>query len=131
MDTPKLYGYWLILLSLVIILSGGIIAFLVQPDDLPLEKASVSKWLLGLLGSTMMGWAASILLVVRYAFHRRLPQLLRMLLAGLLVWFIPDTLISAYFCAYFNVAINLVILVAAVIPLIAGERLLKTVVQNP
>ncbi|MBS7622538.1 hypothetical protein KEJ39_02525 [Candidatus Bathyarchaeota archaeon] len=131
MDTQKLYRDWLILLSLAIILGGMIIAFSVEPYLLPLEEAFVSKWLLGLLGATVMGWAASMLLVSRYAFDQQLPQLLRMLLVGLLVWFVPDTLISAYFCAYFNVAINMVILVAAAIPLIAGERLLKGSIRNP
>lgn len=121
----KLYRNWLIIVSLAIILTGIIIAFLVEPSALPVEQASMSKWILGLLGATMMGWAATMLLVARYAFDRRMPQLLRMLLVGLVVWFVPDTLVSAYFGAYFNVIINIMIFSAASIPLIAGQRVLK------
>ena len=79
----------------------------------------------------MMGWAATMLLVSRYAFDQRLPELLRILLIGLVVWFVPDTLISVYFGAYFNVIINTVILVAASIPLVAGEKALKRTGQSP
>ncbi len=121
----KLYRNWLIIVSLAIILTGIVIAFLVEPSNLPVEQRSMSKWILGLLGATMMGWAATMLLVARYAFDQRLPELLRILLIGLVVWFVPDTLISMYFCAYFNVGINVVIFVAASIPLLAGRRVLK------
>jgi len=127
----KLYRNWLIIVSLAIILTGIIIAFLVEPGTLPVEQRLTSKWILGLLGATMMGWAATILLVARYAFDRKLPELLRILLVGLVVWYVPDTLISAYFSAYFNVAINTVILIAALIPLVAGEKALKKTVKNP
>lgn len=127
----KLYRNWLIIVSSAIIITGIIIAFLVEPSDLPVEQASMYKWLLGLLGATMMGWAGTMLLVAKYAFDKRLPELLRILLIGLVVWFVPDTLISVYFCAYFNVVINTVILVAASIPLVAGEKALKRTGQSP
>lgn len=72
-----------------------------------------------------------MLLVARYAFDQKLPELLKILLIGLAVWFVPDTLVSAYFGAYFNVAINIAILVAALIPLVGGEKALKRIVKNP
>lgn len=78
----------------------------------------------------MMGWAATMLLVAKYAFDHRLPELLRTLLIGLLVWFVPDTLISAYFGAYFNVVINTIILIAVLTPLVAGEKALKRTGQS-
>ena len=58
-------------------------------------------------------------------FDHRMPEPLRILLVGPGVWFVPDTLISAYFSAYFNVVINTVILIADLIPLVAGEKALK------
>jgi len=125
MDPHRLYRSWLIIISSAIILTGIIIAFLVEPSSLPVEQTSMSKWVLGLLGATMMGWAATMLLVGRYAFDQKLPELLRILLIGLVVWFVPYTFISAYFSAYFNVVINSVVLAVASTPLIAGQKVLK------
>ena len=69
-----------------------------------------------------------MLLVARYAFAHRAPNLLKTILASLIVWFVPDTLVTIYFGAYFNVIINIVILLAASVPLIAGQSILKKTV---
>jgi len=69
-----------------------------------------------------------VLLVARYAFAHRAPNLLKTILASLIVWFVPDTLVTIYFGAYFNVIINIVILLAVSVPLIAGQSILKKTV---
>jgi len=128
MNTERFYNYWLCVASAVIILTGFAVAFLVDPAVLPVAQTVLARWLLGLLGATMIGWGTTVLLVSRYAFAHRAPNLLKTILAGLIVWFVPDTLVTIYFGAYFNVIINIVILLAVSVPLIAGQSILKKTV---
>lgn len=125
MNTKELYKNWFSIVSIGILLIGIIMAFFVEPTIFPVEQTIVAKLILGVLGATMIGWGMTILFVARYAFAHRVPYLLKIILASLVVWYIIDTLISAYFGANFNVALNSIILIAAVIPLIAGQRVLR------
>ena len=64
-------------------------------------------------------------LIARYAFTERRPELLRILLYGLLAWAPVDMAVSIFYGAWFNVALNLVIISVAGIPLILTERRLR------
>ncbi len=61
-------------------------------------------------------------LVARYAFSEGKPELLRLILYGLLVWAPIDMAVSIYYGAWFNVALNIAILALAGIPLVLAER---------
>ena len=113
---------WFNIVSIAIIFAGIFMAFFLDPATLPIEQTVVAKMILGLLGATMMGWGATVFLVARFAFANRAPGLLKAILIGLIIWFIPDSAISVYFGAYFNVIINIVILIAASVPLIIGLK---------
>ena len=64
-------------------------------------------------------------LIARYAFTERRPELLRILLYGLLAWAPVDMAVSIFYGAWFNVALNLVIISAAGTLLILTERRLR------
>ena len=125
MNAKELYKNWISIVSIGILLFGIMMAFFVEPTVFPVEHSVVAKLILSVLGATMIGWAITILFVARYAFVHRVPYLLKIILASVVVWYIVDTLMSAYFEAYFNVVLNSIILIAAAIPLIAGQRVLN------
>jgi len=66
-----------------------------------------------------------LFLIARYAFTERRPELLRILLYGLLAWAPVDMAVSIFYGAWFNVALNLVIISAAGTLLILTERRLR------
>jgi hypothetical protein len=112
---------WILAVSGVVILAGLGFIF-IDPSIYPVDSSVVPKLVQGVLGATMMGWGATILLVARYAFTNEKPELLRLLLYGFLVWAPADMVISVYYQAWFNVALNLVILALAGIPLYFAGR---------
>jgi vacuolar-type H+-ATPase subunit I/STV1 len=73
----------------------------------------------------MVGWGVTLFLIARYAFTERRPELLRILLYGLLAWAPVDMAVSIFYGAWFNVALNLVIISAAGTLLILTERRLR------
>lgn len=70
----------------------------------------------------MVGWGVTMFLVARYAFSEGKPELLRLILYGLLVWAPIDMTVSIYYGAWFNVVLNIAILALAGIPLVLAER---------
>lgn len=117
-----LFKIWLSVTSIGILFFGFFMAFIMDPTTLPLKQSTVTKLILGILGSIMMGWAVMIFFVGRYAFAQKNSFLLKVILVGLIIWFIPDTAISVYLEAYFNVIVNTIILIAALIPILYGLR---------
>jgi hypothetical protein len=115
---------WILAVSTLITVAG--LGFVVlDPYLYPVDPLVVPRLVQGVLGATLVGWGMTILLVARYAFNERKPELLRILLYGLLAWAPVDMVVSIFYGAWFNVALNLIIVVAAGIPLILAERLLK------
>lgn len=100
----------------------GLVFAFTDMRSLPVSNEAVLPWVTGMLGATMMGWALTGLLVGRYGFHRNEKQLLKIVLYGVLVWFIADTAFSAYLGVYFNVVVNALILLAVLYPLGRGIR---------
>jgi len=115
---------WLLAVSALIVLVGLFFTVL-DPYLYPVDPLVVPRLVQGVLGATLVGWGVTMLLVSRYAFAMRKPELLRMLLYGLLAWGPVDMAVSIFYGAWFNVALNLIIMVAAGIPLVIAERSLK------
>lgn len=93
-----------------------------DPYVYPVPAQVVPRLVQGVLGATIAGWGATMFLVARYAFEKKQPELLRLLLYGVLVWAPLDVAASIYYQAWFNVALNLVILAAAGVPLHLASR---------
>lgn len=67
----------------------------------------------------MAGWGLCLAIIVANAFSSRQAWVWWSIAAGLALWFPLDTGRSLYHRVYANVVVNLAILVAAAIPLIA------------
>jgi hypothetical protein len=107
---------WVLVVSGIVVLAGLAFVF-IDPSIYPVDNSIVPRLVQGILGATMMGWGSTMLLVARYAFINEKPELLRLLLYGFLVWAPVDMVVSAYYQAWFNVALNFAILVLAGVPL--------------
>ena len=98
---------------------------MLDPYLYPVDPVVIPQLVQGVLGATMVGWGVTLFLATRYVFAERRPELLRILLYGLLAWAPVDMVVSVFYGAWFNVALNLVIRVAAGTPLILTERKLR------
>jgi len=96
-----------------------------DPGIYPVDSSVVPRLVQGVLGATMVGWGVTMVLVARYAFSEGKPELLRLILYGLLVWAPIDMTVSIYYGAWFNVVLNIAILALAGIPLVLAERHLR------
>jgi hypothetical protein len=103
-------------MSGIVTIAGLGFVFL-DPSFYPVDSSVIPRLVQGVLGSTMMGWGVTMLLVAKYAFAEGKPDLLRLLLYGILVWAPVDMVVSVYYGAWFNVALNLAILAFAGVPL--------------
>ncbi len=124
MLSPSLLRGWLLAVSAVVALAGLGFVFL-DPSVYPVDSSIVPRLVQGVLGATMMGWGVTMLLVARYAFAEGRPELLRLIMYGLLAWAPVDMAVSVYYGAWFNVALNLAILALAGVPLLLAERRLR------
>ena len=107
---------WVLIVSGIVVLAGLAFVF-IDPSIYPVDNSIMPRLVQGILGATLMGWGSTMLLVARYAFMNEKPELLRLLLYGFLVWAPVDMVVSVYYQAWFNVALNLAILALAGVPL--------------
>ena len=70
----------------------------------------------------MMGWGLTLLLVGRIAFRKNDPELMKALLLGLALWLIMEGLFSAYLGIWFNVGVDIAVLVLFSFPLLKTIR---------
>jgi hypothetical protein len=77
------------------------------------------SWSYAVTFATMAGWGLSLAIIVANAFSSRQAWVWWSIAAGLALWFPLDTGRSLYHRVYANVVVNLAILVAVAIPLIA------------
>jgi hypothetical protein len=74
-------------------------------------------WIYGVLGAVMAGWGSMLAFIVRYPFRAKESWAWWCIGVGIVFWFLIDTIMSLYFQVFFNVAFNLVILIAVALPL--------------
>lgn len=75
-----------------------------------------------MLGATMAGWGITLVYIVLYPFAKREKWSWNAVAAGLALWFLIDTFMSAYTGAYFNVGVNVLLIVLAGIPLLMTRK---------
>lgn len=133
MNRFKLMFNWLIITSWVISGFGLYMVIIVQTPlfdnfNKPIVEAfnlaanitvpqKIFIWLYSVLGATMAGWGVFIWFVLKNAFVRKEKWSWLALAFSMVVWFIPDTMVSAICGAYFNVVINSLLLLIIVLPL--------------
>jgi hypothetical protein len=113
---------WFSTVSIILALFGVLYAFF-GLGILPVQRAVLLQWESALYGAIMMGWGTTLFFVGRLAFQRNDPELMKTLLYGLIVWLVVEALFSAYLGVWFNVGVDIGVLMLFSIPLLAsGNR---------
>ncbi|MEW6351547.1 MAG: hypothetical protein AB1646_21045 [Thermodesulfobacteriota bacterium] len=89
------------------------------PDD---TAKAFQHWLYGVWGATIAGWGVFVAFVAYYPFLNREKWSRNCLVAGLVLWYLFDTALSAYHRVYFNVGFNTVLLIALMLPIIRTRK---------
>ena len=74
-------------------------------------------WIYGILGAVLAGWRSTLAGVSWFPFRARQPWAWWCLGVGIVLWCVIDTSLSLSFRVFFNVAFNLVIFLATMLPL--------------
>lgn len=88
-----------------------------QADALPQSTKQFQAWIYGVLGAVIAGWGTSIAFVAHYAFKQREKWAWNCIASGVIVWYVADTAISAFYSVTFNVVFNTITLVLLALPL--------------
>jgi hypothetical protein len=86
---------------------------------------SFRTWVYGAWGATIAGWGISLLFIVYNAFTRQERWAWFAISGGLVVWYLLDTGMSAYFGVGFNVIFNSLIMGLVAIPLVGSYSVFK------
>ncbi len=129
---------WLWIASLVLIVFGIAMALLNQtivfatlnrsidpvfwPAQVPGGVSAFQGWVYGAWGATVIGWGVMVAALARYAFPRREAWAWWAMAAGLGVWYVIDTAVSAMHGVWVNVVLNTVLIIMFAIPLAATCR---------
>ena len=140
MTSNRLWDTWMVAVGWILVVFGLLLAFTNQTRlfdvvfnnqvntvfwSSPVAPESVvpfQRFIYGVLGMTVAGWGVFFIYVARYPFRRRERWAWTCIFAGITLWFIPDTAISAYFGVYANVALNVTIAILVYVPLFATRR---------
>ncbi len=90
---------------------------------LPAGVSAFQGWIYGAWGATVAGWGLTAAFLVRHAFARHTSWAWWALAAGIGVWFVLDTAISAANQVWANVVLNTILLALFAIPLAATRRI--------
>lgn len=112
---------WFSVVSIILILFGILYAFW-GLGILPVQRDVLLQWESALYGAIMMGWGTTLFFVGRLVFQRNDPDLKKTLLYGITVWLVIEALFSAYLGVWFNVGVDIGVLILFSIPLVTGMR---------
>lgn len=91
----------------------------VEPSAPTLE---FQAFIYGVLGATIAGWGIFIAFIAHYPFKEKEPWAWNCIATGLIVWFLVDTFVSIRFGVGFNVVVNTIFLLLALLPLIFTRK---------
>lgn len=86
------------------------------------EVRDFHRFIFGVWGSTLVGWAVVLVFLVRHPLRARERWAWNASMAGLLLWFPIDTYVSFHFRVMFNVWVDVALLVLLLVPLLAMRR---------
>jgi hypothetical protein len=130
---------WLLILGGIIVVFGVALAFLystplfdifrtqIDPvfwrsGELTAGTASFQQWIYGVLGATMAGWGVCIAFIAAIPFKRKEKWAWNCVALAVSLWFVIDTFLSWRFDAQFNVIFNVLIFLAAMLPLLLSRK---------
>ncbi len=113
---------WFSIVAAIQVLWGVVFAFF-GLGVLPIvHRGVLLRWESALYGSIMIGWGLTLILVGRLAFRRGDAALLRALLYGVIAWLVIEGLFSAFLGVWFNVGVDVIVLVLFCLPLTRALR---------
>ncbi len=130
---------WLLILGVIIVVFGVALAFLYLTPLFDIFRTQIDpvfwsageltggtslfqQWVYGVLGATMAGWGVSIAFIAAIPFKRKEKWAWNCLAIAVSSWFVIDTFLSWRFDATFNVAFNVLIYLAAMVPLVFSRK---------
>ncbi len=139
MSNFSFWQRWLVVVGLIIAVFGTVMAlvsgtplfdlFNRQIDPAFWGTNTVSdaakefqQWIYGVLGATIAGWGIFVTYVARYPFSKKEKWAWSCLVLGLLVWFVLDTSLSAFYKVYFNVVFNTALLILTMLPVVFTRK---------
>ncbi len=87
-------------------------------ESVPENAIQSQSWMTGVLGATVSGWGITIAFLATYPFKKREAWVWICLVISMIVWYIADTGLSAYYNVTFNVILNTVLLILVGLPLV-------------
>lgn len=121
MNTKRL-TIWFSVISGILVFWGVVFVFF-GLDVLPvINRAVLLPWESALYGAIMMGWGVTLFLIGRIAFRRNDTELMHAMLSGIVLWLAVEALFSAYLGVWFNVGVDMAVLLLFAIPLVKGIR---------
>ena len=121
----KNFVIWFSILGIIGTLFGIVYAF-VGLGILPVQRDVLIPWGNGVYGATLIGFSVTIFFAGRHAFSKNDPGLMKALLFGTFAWLITEALFSLYYGVYFNVGVDVILMLFFGFPLIKMIRLLQT-----
>ena len=79
-----------------------------------------TPWSNGLYGAVFIGFSVLLFFVGRHAFKNKDKDLMKILLYGLASWLIVEAFFSFLYGIYFNIGVDLLLMIVLGFPLMAG-----------
>jgi hypothetical protein len=135
MTNIRLWRYWLLVVSIFIIVFGTVMALFnstivfmffnaqINPvfwggSSVPAPAQAFQAWVYGAWGATVMGWGVSMFFIAYYPFREPERWTWNTVFFSVIFWYILDTGISWIFGVFINVLLNTTILILVLIPLV-------------
>ena len=97
---------------------------------LPVDRSVLLRWESAIYGAIMIGWGTTLFLLGRLAFRRNDAVLLKIMLVGIAVWLVVEVLFSLYLGVFFNVGVDIAVLLLFGLPLFIGIRHIEASESN-
>ena len=135
----NVFIYWLIIISILIIIAGLIFAFIapyfmVFIQDIFYQSFSNNSivsvnindknhinWIYGVLGGTLAGWGVMIFFLSLNLLKGNNKSIWNSILLSVIVWFIIDTIITIKYGVIINLLLNICILLSIIVPYIGNS----------
>lgn len=117
---------WISLVGIIGILFGIFYAFF-GLNGLPVYQRLVpdvvyAPWSNGLYGSVFIAFSVLLFFVGRHAFQTKNKSLMKALLYGIASWLIVEAFFSFYYGVYFNIGVDVALIIVLGLPLVIGIR---------
>ena len=87
-----------------------------------IPKEVIIPWSNGLYGAVFIGFSVLLFLVGRHAFQKNDKGLMKALLLGIFAWLTVEALFSLYYQVFFNLGVDIMLMILLGFPLIKGLR---------